>query len=221
MMTTHFTTQAGLREHFGTIKEFLGDNQALAPKRPGKAYDHDYYFGTSGYWEWLAKKFEDGRAPRSPKPPATVSDPLVSVILNTYFDVDEDGLDQAARQHSLSMQAENVIGAVLERYIAEHLEPTGWIWCSGEVVKKVDFVRRSVASPDRWQALQIKNRDNSENSASKAIRDGTQILKWHRSESRSGKTNWEKFPVEGTENPLSEVDFVDFTQRYLMELRID
>lgn len=52
-----------------------------------------------------------------------------------------------------------------------------------------------------WEAVQVKNRDNTENSSSSAIRQGTTIEKWFRtyskpSRKRATNTNWENFPEE-------------------------
>ncbi len=87
------------------------------------------------------------------------------------------------------MQAENIVGKLLERYVARLLESRGWVWCCGETMRSVDFIK--VPEAGEVQLLQIKNRDNSENSSSSAIRAGTTIKKWYRINSRTGKTRWE------------------------------
>lgn len=72
------------------------------------------------------------------------------------------------------MASENIVGDLLERYLAEKLEPCGWIWCSGTSVKAVDFIHYD-NEKDEWGLLQVKNRDNTENSSSSKIRDNTPI----------------------------------------------
>lgn len=51
----------------------------------------------------------------------------------------------------------------------------GWIWCNGNVLRAIDF-----CSSDGAVLLQIKNKSNTENSSSSAIRTGTTIEKWYR-----------------------------------------
>ena len=60
--------------------------------------------------------------------------------------------------------------------------------------------------------LQIKNRSNSENSSSAAIRIGTDIQKWYRIKAESGHTNWDKLQKD-TGVVLSEDDFYAFIRR--------
>jgi hypothetical protein len=91
------------------------------------------------------------------------------------------------------MGAENLVGDLLERYLASVLEPHGWIWCSGAMVKAVDFILPPSTSGGAWRMLQVKNRDNSENSSSSAIRAGTEIEKWHRTFSKLSEENFERF----------------------------
>ena len=76
---------------------------------------------------------------------------------------------------NLFMSAENIQGELLEEYIARNIEGDDWIWCSGNTLRAVDFCKR-----DGSALLQIKNKDNTENSSSNAIRNGTKIKKWHR-----------------------------------------
>ena len=67
--------------------------------------------------------------------------------------------------------------------------------------------------------LQVKNRDNSENSSSSAIRAGTIIEKWFRTFSRRAGSNWAAFPDESLRAQLSEEAFKDFVKEYLRELK--
>jgi hypothetical protein len=82
-------------------------------------------------------------------------------------------------------------------------------------VKAVDFVKRE---GEKWVALQVKNRDNSENSSSAAIRQGTDIKKWFRTFSRRPATNWDKFPGD-IATGLSEEGFQTFVRSYLDEIQ--
>lgn len=173
--------------------------------------------GSMDYIRRQALSFAKVRDPRSPKPPETVPDEMVSVILVSYFNIDQAHIERIKREHSLSMAAENMIGELLERYLASVMEPKGWIWCSGAMVKAVDFIKPPSSGGD-WRLLQVKNRDNSENSSSSAIRIGTKIEKWHRTFSRRVGSNWDAFPDQDLRKHLSEEGFKDFVKKYLMNL---
>ena len=198
-----------LRE-LNLIARFLKNNQDLAPK-PKK----DDTFDSDSYWQGIGKKFTNGRKLRSPSEPKTAPDALVSIILEKYFRVPKSELEKLAKDHSLAMAAENIVGDILERYIASMLEPVGWVWCSGEVIKSVDFLAPSLTDANLLIPLQIKNRDTSENSSSSKVRDGTDIIKWFRSFSKTGETNWAAFPELPESLALSEESFRDFAIKHL------
>lgn len=144
---------------------------------------------------------------------------MVSVILHEYFDIPVVDLDRAKREHLLSMGAENLVGDLLERYLASVMEARGWIWCSGAMVRAVDFVKPPDRASGKWRTLQVKNRDNSENSSSSAIRNGTDIEKWHRTFSKKVGSNWADFPDQALRADLSEAAFKTFVRGYLRSLR--
>lgn len=174
-------------------------------------------FGTEEYIILSATKFKTGRDLIKPLPPTTIPDKVVSIILNKYFEVPSKKLVEAEKLHSLSMMAENLVGDLLERYIAVVMEQHGWVWCSGSIVKVVDFIY--LDSQNIWQSLQVKNRDNSENSSSAAIRKGTKIKKWFRTFSKKEGYNWDNFPsLEGKEK-LSEKGFRSYAENYLTTLK--
>lgn len=176
--------------------------------------------GSEIYITKLALNFAGGRDPKSPNPPSTIPDEMVSVILQRYFDVPETDLEHIKREHLLSMGAENMVGHLLEHYLATVLEQQGWIWCSGSMVRAVDFIKPPVTQGSPWGMLQVKNRDNSENSSSSAIRNGTSIEKWFRTFSQKPELNWDAFPEESIRASLSEASFRQFVEGYLRELRI-
>ena len=173
-------------------------------------------FESEEYWENLAQKFVSGRTTNGPTPPSTFPDRVVSIILSEYFDVPFDRLDQVAHEHKLSMAAENYVGFLLELYLSQILEPLGWIWCTGSVVRSIDFIK---FDGEAWFLLQIKNRDNSENSSSSAIREGTEIQKWFRTFSARDMTNWENFPDSAAKKQMSEDNFRAFVKEYLKSLK--
>ena len=79
--------------------------------------------------------------------------------------------------HYLFMSAENMNGAILEQYLADILEPNGWLWCAGAIYRAIDFC---YFGENEIVLLQVKNKYNTENSSSSAIRIGTDIIKWNR-----------------------------------------
>lgn len=165
---------------------------------------------TSAYMQRYVGRYYKTREERiSLRVIGTIADPAVDVILEAFTELKD--LPTVSENHRISMAAENLLGELLERYIAVRLEPCGWVWCAGNVVRSVDFLRQDLSI-----ALQIKNRDNSENSSSSAIRDGTNIQKWFRIYSRTGRTNWENFPFE---SGLSEDDFHEYVKDYAKALK--
>lgn len=151
--------------------------------------------------------------------PTTIPDTAVSVILQQCCNFTEVQTEQIKVEHQLSMSAENLVGALLERYIAQALEPHGWVWCAGDFVRAIDFIKYN-QSTKLWEAVQVKNRDNTENSSSSAIRQGTTIEKWFRTYSkpssrRATNTNWENFPEAEFRDQLSEEGFLQFIRDYL------
>lgn len=201
-----------LVDRFVGLIEFLTLHPQLATTRRSRhapsVLSHQYISET-------ARGFAMGRARRVPTKPATVPDPMVAVILRDYWKIEADHVSRAVDEHQLAMASENIIGSILEHYIASVIEHRGWIWCSGEYVRSVDFIARPTAANGAWRMLQVKNRDNSENSSSARVREGTEILKWHRSFSRRPQTNWPAFPDPAAVEHLSEDGFVEFTSAYL------
>ena len=171
--------------------------------------------GSDDYFARLSVLFAQARQPTAPQKPTTIPDSMVTLILQHYFGVPAAHLAQAQDWHLQAMAAENLVGGLLERYLASVLEPLGWVWCSGSVVKAVDFILPPPALGADWRLLQVKNRDNSENSSSSAIRHGTPIEKWFRSFSRKAETNWAAFPDAAGREQLSEAGFQTFVRNYL------
>lgn len=175
------------------------------------------FFGKEDHINYLAENFNSSRTPKKPSIPTTVPDEVVSLVLKVGFLIPEENLARIKEEHRLSMGAENIVGDLLERYLAEKLEPSGWIWCSGTSVKAVDFIYFD-EKENEWNLLQVKNRNNTENSSSSKIRDNTPIKKWFRTFSQRDATNWEAFPDDVSRKELSEQDFRVFVERYLNDL---
>lgn len=205
-----------LKEKFLIVAKFLEVEPSLRPSIRG---GRGLVFGSREYFDRLAEVFVNGRHPKAPQPPSTVPDELVSVVLNSYFNIPIKDLNRVKHEHQLSMASENIVGNLLERYISSQLEKYSWVWCSGEVVKSVDFIKPPTKVREPWAALQVKNRDNSENSSSAAIRHGTMITKWYRTKSRTGQTMWDYFPDSVAVKHLSEEGLVKFATTFLENIR--
>jgi len=174
---------------------------------------------SSEYIKENAHKFYQARLPKEPKPPATIPDEVVSIILDEYFNVPNKSLEKAKKEHLLSMGAEGLVGDLLERYLSSIMEAHGWLWCAGAMIRGVDFIKPPGNENHSWTLLQVKNRDNSENSSSSAIREGTEIKKWFRTFSRRAESNWDNFPDDKIKHLLSEKGFIIFVRSYLKKIK--
>lgn len=169
----------------------------------------------------LANRYFKGyRQSDFPVEPSTIPDEMVSVVMEEAYGYTPEECQKIKLEHQHAMCAENCVGNLLERYLDSELRPkSGWSWCCGEFVKAIDFIRRN--DNGEWIALQIKNRNNSENSSSSAIRDGTEIQKWFRSFSKDTKkgrpsfTNWDNLPSLMQGYNLSESAFKTFVAQYI------
>lgn len=153
-------------------------------------------------------------SPTVPKTPTTVPDEMVSVIMRTVFDYTKEETEKIKKYHLESMACENAVGSLLERYLDSVLRPAGWSWCCGDFVHAIDFIKNENGI---WYELQIKNRDNSENSSSSAIREGTEIHKWFRTKAKTGETMWDNVPDIMKGLGLSEEGFKSFVEKYLKD----
>lgn len=185
-------------------------NSSLLPKKGGKEVHLD---DTEENLQLYLKKYVKGYFDECNrlvilKAVGTTADPVVDEVLLAFTEVAREELPKISELHRFSMAAENLVGGLLERYIAECLEGSGWIWACGETLRAVDFFKPS----DPPVLLQVKNRSNSENSSSAAIRVGTTIKKWYRIKAESGQANWDKLQAD-TGVVLSEEDFYAFIRR--------
>ncbi|HEM6510844.1 TPA: SinI family restriction endonuclease [Streptococcus suis] len=124
--------------------------------------------------------------------------------------------------HYLFMSAENMNGAILEQYLAHVLEPHGWLWCAGAIYRAIDFC---YFGENEIVLLQVKNKYNTENSSSSAIRIGTDIIKWNRLNRPRVATgldrplpNWKKLQeivgIPCINNLLTEDSYLDYIEKY-------
>lgn len=160
--------------------------------------------------KWILKYEggKNGRASlRQSNPPGTVADPVIEKIIGArLISLSGEELNQITYAHRLGMSAENILGLILEEYLADSLSQSGWHCAWGETVKSVDFVHED------GRLLQIKNRSNSENSSSSAVRAGTQIEKWFRIKADRIEYMWGALNEICCTTHLSEDAFVAFVQ---------
>lgn len=166
----------------------------------------------SGVEQLAIAYFHGFYAPTIPTLPTTVPDEMVSLIIQRVFGYSKTETEEIKRTHLKSMAAENAVGTLLERYLDSVLRPYGWAWCCGNFVKAIDFIKFDNGI---WYELQIKNRSNSENSSSSAIRKGTKIQKWYRTKATTGETMWNQLPPMMQGMNLSEEGFKAFVENYL------
>lgn len=147
---------------------------------------------------------------RTSNPIGTKHDPILDEIISARIHKTNDDLEAIKYGHRLAMSAENITGSLLEEYIATVLINYGWHCCWGETMKSIDFCNTD------GQLLQVKNSDNSENSSSKTVRDGTEIQHWFRRFSRKGETNWpalnDLVGIKKDSEKLSENSFRKFVR---------
>lgn len=203
--------ERGLDTSFANVCSFLHENMAYFSWRSKK--DCPSLENDEGLDAIAAKYFAGFRKPDFPSTPGTVPDDMVSIVMMVAFGTSRKNCERIRIEHQQMMAAENCVGALLERYLDSVLRPEGWHWCCGSLVKAVDFLKRN--KKGKWQILQIKNRDNSENSSSSAIRDGKPIEKWFRTFSRTGATNWDNLPPLMQGYNLNEDGFGNFVCTYL------
>jgi SinI-like restriction endonuclease len=146
-------------------------------------------------------------------PLKTVPDSIIDGIAEIRLI--HEGLPEASiglirEAHRFSMAIENLVGGLLEEYVDSIGSRFGWICCWGASVRAVDFL-----NPKLDKLLQVKNRSNSENSSSKAIRVATGILAWYRIDAETGDTEWDELNSLMGCKDFSEEDFEAFIRNTL------
>ena len=165
--------------------------------------------------KWLEKYkggYENRASMRVSNPPGTIADPIIEKIISARLNhLTDDDLVKITYAHRLGMSAENILGLLLEEYLATRLKKYGWHCAWGETIKSVDFVN------EKGNLLQIKNRSNSENSSSSSVRDGTEIEKWYRIKADRVEYMWDKLNQICETKHLSEEDFVKFAMNCISQ----
>lgn len=143
---------------------------------------------------------------RTGNPSNTHSDPvIISTLKYRLPHLSKDDLQKIEEGHSSLMSVENLIGDLLEEYLSIRLSETSWYCCWGSSIDAVDFCNKE------GKLLQVKNSDNSENSSSSRVRNGTKIEKWHRRVSTRANTFcWAVLREKLNIDNVSEEDFRAF-----------
>jgi hypothetical protein len=162
---------------------------------------------------WLKKydkSYQNRASQRISKLPGTIADPIIQTIIQARLpQLTPAQLHQINYAHRLAMSAENIQGLLLEEFLAEQLLDYGWHCCWGEVIRHVDFCHED------GSLLQIKNRNNSENSSSAKVREHYPIEKWFRIKAATGQYEWDFFNDKYKTHRFSEENFIDFVRQVL------
>jgi hypothetical protein len=192
-----------LEKCFLDLLRFLSTNPDFIVKLRG---NNPPDFGTLEYMAKTAEMFAVGRIISPPVNSGKTSDPLLGGLFQQLYSISDSEVENAIRIHADFMVLENKVGKILERYLAARLEPLGWIWCSGDFVEKVDFVK--LVPGKNHQLLQVKNKDVTENSSSAKGRGD--VPKWARLKGKKAITDWQNFPDLDARKLVSEVDFLAY-----------
>jgi hypothetical protein len=158
--------------------------------------------------KWLKqyqKGYENRPSIRVSGKMGTIADTAVNDIIQGRLPhLSEHNMEQITFAHRLSMSAENILGPFLEEYLSNELAKFNWHCSWGEVTSYVDFCNSD------GRLLQVKNRDNSENSSSKKVRENTPIDFWFRVFSRTDRYNWHELNKRNQTEKFSEENFSIF-----------
>lgn len=190
----------------GTVFQQCLNFPELCPTFRGRFMSHE---ATVEKWVHQYHKGYTSRiSQRVSSPIGTIPDPMVDTIIQERLPHLSNQLIQKIRLgHRLSMSGENILGLLLEEYLATHLTPLNWHCAWGETLRSVDFCHAS------GRLLQVKNKSNSENSSSSRVREGTTIEKWHRMDATRGTFEWAKLSTLCGSSDLSEDGFEAFVRQ--------
>jgi len=199
-----------LNEEFEIIKEFAKTNKDMFPDGGNILFfrSKKFKYFSDEHLNNLKDKFINSRNFEN-KDVSTIPDNAVYLYIKKKFDKTDEEIETIKEHHNISMGVEDLIGHKLEEYIYSEASTNDWIWCSGNVLRSIDFIKKETNGEEiNWKMLQVKNSDNSENSSSKKIREGTQIKHWFRRFSKQNKHNWEKLHKILDINSLTEENFI-------------
>ena len=205
--------------------EIMFDTAVLAPERFTKRADAKRDI-TEYLTKWVANFINSLNNPPSKtvaKAKQAPTDPALRKMIQAMFGYDDEAADGAEELHDLFMAAENIQGGLLEEYIFSKAKAYGWVWCAGNSLRAIDFLKYEGR---QVYLVQIKNKYNTENSSSSAIREGTTVEKWFRigRKVRKGVVTpdfrWDELNVKmgmPEDNEFSERDYQAFLVRCITE----
>tara|TARA_A100001011_G_scaffold382990_1_gene453631 strand:- start:519 stop:1145 length:627 start_codon:yes stop_codon:yes gene_type:complete len=201
-------------EEFETIKEFAETNRDMFPDGRNVLFyrSKKYKYFSDEHLNKLKDKFINSRNFGN-NDVSTIPDNAVYFYIKKKFNKNDEEIEIIKEHHNMSMGVEDLIGHRLEEYIYSEAGINNWIWCSGNVLRSIDFIKKETnGDVINWKMLQVKNSDNSENSSSKKIRKGTKITHWFRRYSKRNMHNWEKLHKILEIETLTEENFIKFLE---------
>ena len=205
-------------EEFEIILEFAVDkpNSLVRSNKTLLSYPDNqkkkYSYASIGHQTELKKKLIKGRK-KTFKEPKTFPDLAVYEFLKENKNYTAETIQNVIQYHYDAMGAENILGHFLEEFINENKEDDSWIWCSGSVIDKIDFIQKieNENKETSWRALQVKASSNTENSSSSEVRENTEILFWcRRNATKKNSQNWDKLQEFISNENLNEESFLEF-----------
>ncbi|MEH2338988.1 SinI family restriction endonuclease [Nostoc sp.] len=200
-------TEMSWNDSVKTVLSVCCDSPTLFPEIKSWSSNEDYIT------KWLKKYFggyNNRPSKRISKKIGTVSDEIIDTILSDRLPtLSTDGINHIKDAHRLSMSAENILGLLLEEYLAEKLSSYGWHCAWGATMNKIDFCT------EKGDLLQIKSGSGTENSSSSTVRKDTTIKKWHRFNAKNGTHYWSKLNKLIRCSDLSEEDYAIFVRKII------
>jgi hypothetical protein len=133
----------------------------------------------------IRRKYESGRRIKKPSAAKLKDDQSLHILAASVLNLKSHKLRIALLNHKKIKACENAMGKILEGFLSGVLGKYGWRWSSGHLFEKTDFVRLKNGVLER---LQVKNRSNTENAASRKGRGD--VIMWHRFNPAKGEENW-------------------------------
>lgn len=206
-------------QEFELIKEFEKNNQNIfTDGEPFNRYrSKKLNYRSNEHLSILKERFLNDRPlvkenkAQDKNKKGVIPDNAIYEYIKEKHNFNDENILLVRNYHNMAMDAENRFGYYLEEFIYSKIKKNNWIWCTGSVLKSIDFIKKNSKNKDEpWTMLQIKNSDNSENSSSNKIRKGTNIKKWFRRFSMRNDTNWDKLIEITSCDDLSEDNFLEF-----------
>ena len=158
----------------------------------------------------LKNKYLSGRLINKPGATKLNDDLPLHILAASILNLKQHKLKKALINHKKIKACENAMGRILEGFLSVILGKYGWVWSSGHLFEKTDFVRMKNSGLER---LQVKNRSNTENAAAKKGRGD--VVMWHRFNPTKGEENWAALSSYG----VSKTDIDRAPEAFLVFVR--